>query len=859
MKNYKKYIVLIILLLCCFLGISFFFKQQFNIQAANKYLTSTIGSEAKISGDVIPSIFPWPQVIIKNAHISNNGSTLLNVKLLKAKLPISSIFSKELSINSLTLKKGEIYSNEFKSIKLNKLKIPKLLFKDIINKQNDLSSTVAISGELLLKKEKNSVNITTSWKGNKYHLNAIQNNKNKETTVSITTGKSNLKFIGHVNNILESLEGEGTVNGKFNSKDFIKHSKLKNIEFDFQGKVNISETAINISDIKIISDLIENVAANAIISLDEDKDSQIKISADHLNADSILTLKKDTIHNILYNLLSSFDTGDNDLMPIDFNISINKVTLLDDYIQNISFHGHTGSNIDSLLTMSLPGNTETKLLGKFSHNKIRPEFQGNILFKSNNLKALFKWFGLDDQNDQLNVGIIKSDLSIIPYNMKLDNLKILLGDFRAKGEGIIKANSNKITMVHADLETDKLNADKVFVLEEIKSFINELYEADKDKTNARYNKLVNDYKYLRNNDINLTLDFKVKNLEYKDYLYNNIQGSFTSNNKGLELNDFTVQSKDIDLSSNIAISLPTFRPLIKANLDIKHLNLKNIMPNDFTNKKVNFWSSSNYDSQFDISIKGLHLDKNNLAANLAAKLSTKDNTIVLEQFDSKIFDGELHLQGVISSTNSEKPEYAFSYTCNDIKPNYLFKKITGLNDKINGKLSLTGRLNSNGNTYNQIIKNLQGSNKLLGASVKWQGFDMDKVISAVDKGSNISNKKKHVDYYSINGSSTFKDLSGSIIVNKGVASLDNFVIKNDRYTGIFIGKYDLFNKSTNYRTNIQFIPQKETAPLSLNMSGKGIITNIEQQVDSTAIKQHITKKAKANKTKKPILENRKAD
>ncbi|WP_039457144.1 AsmA family protein [Candidatus Jidaibacter acanthamoebae] len=873
-------------------------KEQFNLKV-------------KINGDIRYRLFPLPHIELEKVEIATNQDDLL-AKVSKANLYLG-MLSLPNSLEQAKFKKLHLNNGEFnltnilENFKENKLNEKLGLNSFIItNSSIDvLSSTKdkvekGVLERLNLKLSKDgwfskNIKLESNFEINHKPLNFTATfdavdaqGSSDQAMVRLYDKTGEISFAGKLENLISEPKLAGNITAKvtdvekfsqhFSSSQYIK-TLLSKENLSITGEVEASKKYLNIKKLTINSNNIKNIIINSKTEFYPNIESNINVTADNINLDNFaLWENKDTatsvkLQEMVYGLLSYFNTEIFNTIDLFFNLKINSLTVNSEFISNLIFDFDSFAGDISLNTFEfkLPGSSGLNLKGIITNNTIRPKFIGDLEFVSNDFPKFLGWLNIDKNNDKLysfKKFIIKSQAELIPNNFKLVDIKAALDNLLFVGSLSARNGDKEKVSLYTGLRFNKVDGDYFNLDKMLRDLVTKFYISDYDKTGDVYSKNTDDYKWLRKFSGNVNFDITVDEFTLNKYKYNNFDFSLGISPNLLALNKIAAKSEFADFDGRINLSLPSFKPTINLNfnfdsLDTKFLNY--VLPSQaslretlvlhfrnqekesrstFSDKKeedaivsgFNFFSANNHEGSIELKASKFINDKFN--ASDVEFLSTLNNgLIIIDKLNAKVFDGQASIRGNVAVL-SPVPSVSFSLALYNVNPGKLMESFTGVNN-MSGYLSASGSVSSSGMNMPSLVSNMQGSVELLAKKVGIKGFDVGQLVNIPELATPINDKLKRLDYYAKYGESLFDKVKGRIKINNGIASFEDFTLENNRVGGAFAAKYDIYNNVINSIVRFSFIPINRPTPIEFQFTSKGAMSNLTTTRDLAKLTEYV--------------------
>lgn len=291
---------------------------------------------------------------------------------------------------------------------------------------------------------------------------------------------------------------------------------------------------------------------------------------------------------------------------------------------------------------------------------------------------------------------------------------------------------------------------------------------------------------LKNPQGNLNITHNLKISDASSFL--SLFGVHCATNIGLvQLNGDIQKTKDsFNLSNKITIfgtnltarghiNLFSAKPIFRLDIYSPFVNLDKIISSKNTPKSTTPWTNDKIDLSFLDNLQGqitASIDKLTQGSltldRIKANLSIENGKLNITSITSSIYGGQLAINGYAYSGKDQEVSLKI-----DLKNAYL-KNIIPQNSKISvtdGQLNMQSSLNSHGNSSYKYISNLNGHFNLDSANGKISGFDLNKIVDAVNNIKNAQTIIRTINTSFNNGETSYKSLNVSGDINNGIVKL----------------------------------------------------------------------------------------
>ncbi len=727
-------------------------------------------------------IFPEPKILIPSYNVSPN----LRAKDIEIPIGFKDIISGEYTSNKIHV--GTLNA-EVETSKLDQILDTKKSFS------NRLAGKDITIDKLNLSVDKNNYDI-------------------KRVIAGITKGKINADYFyegsNYRVNISEYLSDRPNVNvssdngDSINFTSLIRGGKLDKIEFacgdkvsDIEGKLDLSKGFINIKSKQISINSEEGfLHKNKLISkIIDELDKRIISNKIEVNY---------TIEQFLYDneKLGSFKVG----------ISLDRQNKKLNYIKldNFAFNAIAKSiNYGS-------GTSKGEVLIKI------PDFASfinNILFKHKDIakflpKKLFEAeLGLNQK-----VGV----RTLFDYKNKILDLY----DFN-----LITSKEKVSTKLKMDFNAEKVKVDGSVVLSSV-DLTNTLDFANFfGAQNSEYKEyqIFNFFRNLDNYSNDFNLNFKIGKIYFQTELVEDFSMDLNSYKGLITLKDINYRIIDDIFKASLSVNLNNFLPHVKFNFKFPRINLRTAMlilnlidpTKEDKYKDLYLWSTEKIDFEF---LKTFTMDAKIQAGELivgdtsldafTTKLSMANEKLDIQNFSGMLFGQRILVNGYLLKQGFPTIDLAFSIqNANVLK--YL-NNLYGFN-RIDGNMSVNGKLNLVGNSAKNLVDSLTGSIDIIARKVRASGFNFKTLDRQVRKSIKRTQIPQIAKYALSTGIQAYDYIAGKIVISQGKAHIKDWKFGDNGHSATLSGKLDLTQKIMSIKYEVDLF--NINTPLSLIISG----------------------------------------
>ena len=799
-------------------------------------VSSLIDAKVDIKGKIEVDFFPRPKVNISHVRFYDIplGSHKVNLRspILSADISILNILTGNVQFSDLSFKNAKIdIHNSDKNVVFDYSLLPissinindsSIIFYDV---KGDILKQLSNFTFTLGKDQGYKINGGFLYNYAYYNYNGIIDYDNELIKYNFDISSSSDRFeINYTNNKNSNnytgglkLSGNNLQNFLFNlsTENWFLFPDGRNYRYGIEFSFSNRDGNFSVLNGKISGDA---VSGTFIGDIGNDAGGKFIFSFDNFDLDGIVTEKKksfvyqDFSTKEYYNLFTNFGKGDiyiegviNNLNfkdklfgPIDINLS-----LIDDTIKVNKFD------------FSLNQGNFNKISGTIDKKDSNFQFAGSLSSKGDDVRAfLNKLLGttIDLNNNDNSDFDLKSQFVI-------SNDKLIFNELDGKfAEGYVTGDLKWIIDgdESSELNLNFFNLDsKDFQLlddnKKSKHFFDFYYEFLSNRQDN--NSLLSRFLWLRSifNDLDFNIVFS--DLTYNKVLLDKLSFKGELKFRSLIFDEVLILSEENDINLNSTISIDDEEPRFNLNLDIKKANLSflDYHLND-ASIPLKPWSKNfivfpNFDSvifNFKANIDSLKyrsLDFKNTNFNF----TVIDNLLNIDDISGDfVNNGSFDIKGEFLMDGL--PQLAISYSLRDIEiknlVQYFFDK-----DNISGSLTLSGNVQTYGNTPSILIKQLKSRNKFYIVNLELSPLDIAGVIQ------NIANLGDDpYGYFNgsllddiLNSNTVIGSSKGDLNIEKGVVLLNNYKFNVPGMNSIIAGKIDLPTKSLTINTILSFV------------------------------------------------------
>lgn len=673
----------------------------------------------------------------------------------------------------------------------------------------------------------------------------------------------NLNFISDLCNFI--LSGnydylnaqQGNLSGSFslNMQDMIKladyasvHSLQKiglntnqNLALSINGDYRIDESSLKIDNASLKSAWLDSA-----FDLDFKNEAQLEFSSaikvNILDLDgvvfdydiakiynNILRIKLSNLVNDLllsYNQNSSFTTS----------LEIARIKYHNDQISNFLATITSDNNVIKVsnLDFILPGNNQLSSSGTLTTNKIRPIYNGNFAIDCKNFDRLMSY--LFPQNNMLELKgntafVANGNIQISPSLNLINNVSIVTKQGSITGD-LVDTNYRSHDIIHTNLNLNNLTIDLSEILKQ-----NPFTDLVKKSNQEDFTDRVMRLKTLESvHDV----DVKCSNVIFNNNQVQYANAEFIVGTNKLELNGIKVKTDNLKFDGKVNVDTSGVTPFLNIGLEGDTFDPKFVKYLTYVKQDLSRDENSDSNSTIDNTLKVFRFDKfigyiqlnfKNLrnkyfsATDFNFFASLKDNLMVIEKMNARLFDGDFALTGNVGFV---PPSTNVSFRLNKAAASKFVNNLFQ-NDNFIGDVDMEGNLYGFGLTGQDIEKQLSGKIKVASENLIIDHFNINSFIASYGK-SVYSSKGKKIGLQ--NGSTTLNNLAGEIVVSNGIFESDKVEFEtNEAVNGMTSFVFDLPTKKMNSITSFAYIDPEGKID-GFNISLLGPINNLKMQLGS---------------------------
>lgn len=877
-KKFIKNLVSLSIISCCLYFLPPLVSLEYFKESITNKLLQEYEINLKISGDIHASLLPSPVIVIQQAHATLQNEDVEIPKLSLHINPIKSLIG-EIDITGFEILGSQLNYKTISSI-LEKVQDKKNKWRDLLRRLSlkQVSIVLDPASNFLNKIEKIDARISYLIDENllfegsftlhefDYRTSGnIEFDPAKTSTLMIANRFMDAQFEGNMSKInSDMLSGKvhlklfDNIAPESHISPFYKAILQDNAEAD--GTFTFKDDQLNIENFSLASQSIKNVSANLAFGFGQSHQISLNIKAASIDFDTLLAkvnaqeheMNKDlSLNDFLKSLLLWFDFSMPDNVFGNINVEISKIIYNKQSIENVLFNSGMLEGKFSIgeVLIDLPGKSKLMFKGSVSHNNIRPKFDGKLLLQISDFQEFNNWIQISSNNNISNTKnvVFKSDISLIPRNMRFDNMSLESGDFRSEGKMVLKYGGDNSLSVRANVRANQLDCDTLGISKAVDEAITSLYAYDFEKSGQHFSKMTNDFKFLRDISENINLDLVVDSLKYKGITSPNFFVSMRAGPNNASIEQLKISNKYADIRGSVAVNTAYVIPKLTANLDIAYLNksfFDTIMPAEdllisaqrqaLTEDPeaaataviggANFFSTRNILGDIKLKISEFIFPDIKLS-DLSTAIRISDGIAYADNIKFRIFDGLFDGIGsvVFSST---LPSYSLSFALNNFRLQKALKFYANYN-QLDAYTSVNGQLHARGSSMDVIYQTLEGDLDLLSKKISLSNFNIGDIIRLSESQDTIENKQAKLEYSLNSGESIFDEATGKVSISKGMLNLKDLQFKNARVSGASSMTLNIASGLMSTYTKISFIPLGRNTVMSIDAIGAGAMRDMK--------------------------------
>jgi uncharacterized protein involved in outer membrane biogenesis len=741
-----------------------------------------------------------------------------------------------------------------KGIKASEIKFPKkiafqnsrLINYDRFDNEKKISE---ISGFIKIKDEKIQARGSFFSEGIENNFKLLANFNSKDSIFEIASATSKIEVKGRLSskkNQIEKTNFDGNINIEIlNLKDFYKNyispksiilakinPSLKSIKIS--GKITNRDGEINGSNIIINSDVMSGKGEISINLTNKIPSVDIDFELENIDLDDLLLKKSDTanIQKSADNKEENYINLQSKNIDISAEIKVAKAKYFDDEIKNINLYltvSNDGQILILPLTMTIPGGGIVRLNGSIENEK-ESKFIGKIDVEGKNLGSAFKWLKVESENlkyDSLKDYLIYSDIMITPSLTNLSNFYLNLNNQQSEYLGEIKIDSSeKISNIKSSFRVNKFKVDDYFLTSK--------------NTYLSKGSLFQNFLWLNdlssNNEVSLFFD----KLIYKDDEYANQSLKLRLGQGYFALEELSLKSEKTNLNASFNLDISGSSPKLDIKLLAENFSHKDISDKDsIIDQFYALPSIQGFYGNILLKAKSAKFNETEVK-NIEISGGIKDGTIDFSKCKFSMYGGNIEYYGMLGMR--ENKSFSGNLKLSSVQLENILSNFANIKN-IKGTANISaGIIASSGEKYD-VKNNLIANIKFNSVGVSIGGYGLSSLITKMFFPKNFANELKNPEkiLFDLNSSTTFKQASGSIAINKNSDGKFKINISSPAISGIFSGKTNLYKNRIDGLASIVFLSgsTKKKTPIAIATTIKGKLDAPLQNTNLDQVRQYL--------------------
>lgn len=241
-------------------------------------------------------------------------------------------------------------------------------------------------------------------------------------------------------------------------------------------------------------------------------------------------------------------------------------------------------------------------------------------------------------------------------------------------------------------------------------------------------------------------------------------------------------------------------------------------PKTWSQKPIDLAMLRNTSGVIKVNVKKLTYDAF-VFNNFSLLANVKDNTLTLQNLAANMFDGSFAVTGALKAAPVGQ-NHNGQFTL-DINKANVEKVFTALGSKAfgGGLLTLKQSLKFSGPHQLGIVKSLNGEGNLTVENGSFNGLDLDSLATKIDRPNSPSDFMAIIQQAKAGGTSSFETIEAPILIENGVITSDNIIVKSQKSQIDLGGFVNLPSQNLKLDGEIKFTEQRNLPGLGLEISG----------------------------------------
>ncbi len=227
------------------------------------------------------------------------------------------------------------------------------------------------------------------------------------------------------------------------------------------------------------------------------------------------------------------------------------------------------------------------------------------------------------------------------------------------------------------------------------------------------------------------------------------------------------------------------------------------------------------------------------ASNAVIKAHLANEQLIVDEATAKLFNADLRAKGQIST--GALPAWQVAFTLGNLEIAELGRALPSLKD-IQGRISFSGALATNGISELSQIRNMRGSLAMSGRSVQINQFDLSGTVDALRALKSVDNLKNEIDRKIELSNTKFDSLEGNIALDSGKIAIPRILMRSPRFVGITEGQGSLLDWNLEARTAFPLSVIRAQQPPELVLNAHGPLDALVTERDDRDLEKYVTDK-----------------
>ena len=753
-----------------------------------------------------------------------------------------------------------------------------------LNADVTLASDLGISGAFACRGRE--------YKSNILIRDLFSGKKDLQSTIKIQGQDLDISFVGNLSPFDKNMAIKGNINANFISENRTsKGSESMNIE----AKIEASEGRLSLQ-----GDVVQNKRYDTKGRIDIDLQKEnIKLNLDipHLDLDQLSGgntkeegQKCNLFRKYIMLAMENFSFASSVRLGTQGNVRISKITFNEQSTGLLSTSFYSDPDKGAIILKEfrisdMPGGSNLYAMGKMVYDPVKPQFNGEVQVDTSNASSFLNWMEQPIKSDIQQNGVMKvsSNVILVPYHIKMPNIKVQNSDFTSEGSLEFHLDLDHTLHIDGDFAVDRLNLDHFGLSKHVDALLLKFFTTNYDHTGTSHIESLSNYHWLRTLYCSCNAKLRADYLTYrgitmKDFgvhahLSDNkidIQNlSFSHNLAALKSGNFlfnvnpVVSDIGLDLkfyhydTRFLSALMPSYNNMLKAHKEYHKNTIGKISKKGEEGNKgkkeeeskggrdqkeesnlllallesdINFFSLYRYNMDFKFESDKVRFGPNGMSygSEVAIDIYSRQKSAALRKFVGKLYGGEFKAKGQMN-LDVQLPSFTVRY---NLKGGELSQVLEPLGyNNLSGRISATGDLKSVGVNLDDMIKNLKGSCDWQAASVSWKSIDFEKNVNLPQRSIRGKELYSEATKNLTNGRTRFKKAHGQAkVANKSVV-IKQAMAEGRDVKAAYNLDYDIVAKKL--ESNITLSSENlQGFPISFKIQSKGPVGDIKSTYDT---------------------------